>query len=60
MFSLFCFDNFLNISQANDDVRLDAVMQQVLHLVNSLLDSTPATHKRNMRIRTYKVRLTSQ
>ncbi|ELU13193.1 hypothetical protein CAPTEDRAFT_149364 [Capitella teleta] len=41
--------------KGRDDLRQDAVMQQVFQLVNNLLDATPATAKRNLNIRTYKV-----
>ena len=42
-------------SQGKDDLRQDAVMQQVFVLVNRLLRKEPATCKRRLSIRTYKV-----
>ena len=44
-------------SQGKDDLRQDAVMQQVFVLVNRLLRKEPATCKRRLSIRTYKVGL---
>ncbi|BBN18785.1 serine-protein kinase ATM [Marchantia polymorpha subsp. ruderalis] len=39
----------------NDDMRQDAVMEQLFGLVNNLLQEHPDTQKRNLGIRTYKV-----
>ncbi|KAJ7289937.1 hypothetical protein O6H91_Y303200 [Diphasiastrum complanatum] len=39
----------------NDDLRQDAVMEQLFGLVNKLLQDHPDTKKRELRIRTYKV-----
>ena len=39
----------------NDDLRQDAVIQQLFGLVNTLLKQCPSTNERSMRIRTYKV-----
>ena len=39
----------------NDDLRQDAIMEQVFEQVNSLLRSHPQTRQRNLGIRTYKV-----
>ena len=39
----------------NDDLRQDAIMEQVFEQVSSLLKDHQATRKRNMGIRTYKV-----
>ena len=41
--------------QGRDDLRQDAVMQQVFKLVNRLLAKEPSTSKRGLNIRTYKV-----
>ena len=41
--------------QGRDDLRQDAVMQQVFVLVNRLLQKERETSKRNLNIRTYKV-----
>ena len=41
--------------QGKDDLRQDAVMQQVFVLVNRLLRREPATCKRRLSVRTYKV-----
>ena len=41
--------------KGRDDLRQDAVMQQVFCLVNKLLLKEPATAKRKLSIRTYKV-----
>lgn len=43
------------VLQGKDDLRQDAVMQQVFMLVNRLLRNDPATRKRRLAIRTYKV-----
>ena len=42
-------------TQGKDDLRQDAVMQQVFMLVNCLLRKDKATRKRALAIRTYKV-----
>ena len=42
--------------KGRDDLRQDAVMQQVFVLVNQLLAKEPATAKRKLSIRTYRVR----
>ena len=42
-------------SQGKDDLRQDAVMQQVFVLVNRLLKKEPETSKRRLCVRTYKV-----
>ena len=41
--------------KGKDDLRQDAVMQQVFEMVNKLLKENPQTRKRELRIRTYKV-----
>ncbi|XP_071112563.1 serine-protein kinase ATM-like [Haliotis cracherodii] len=41
--------------KGRDDLRQDAVMQQVFGMVNSLLKKNPETKKRCLRIRMYKV-----
>lgn len=41
--------------QGNDDLRQDAVMQQVFTIMNSLLKENKDTLKRRLLIRTYKV-----
>ncbi len=41
--------------KGRDDLRQDAVMQQVFVLVNQLLQKDPATSKRHLNIRTYRV-----
>ena len=38
-----------------DDLRQDAVMQQVFGLINTLLRNDPKTRKRRLQIRQYKV-----
>lgn len=45
----------LQVKSGNDDMRQDAVMQQFFELVNSVLQQNPDTHKRKLRIATYKV-----
>ena len=47
----------LPLFQGKDDLRQDAVMQQVFVLVNRLLMREPITRKRKLSIRTYKVSL---
>jgi len=39
-----------------DDLRQDAVMQQVFQLINTLLSADPEASRRKLRVRTYKVR----
>jgi ataxia telangiectasia mutated family protein len=41
--------------KGNDDVRQDAVMEQVFHRVNQLLKTDRETRKRNLSMRTYRV-----
>eukprot|EP00511_Aplanochytrium_stocchinoi_P005548 CAMPEP_0204824758 /NCGR_PEP_ID=MMETSP1346-20131115/2752_1 /ASSEMBLY_ACC=CAM_ASM_000771 /TAXON_ID=215587 /ORGANISM="Aplanochytrium stocchinoi, Strain GSBS06" /LENGTH=472 /DNA_ID=CAMNT_0051952089 /DNA_START=1 /DNA_END=1419 /DNA_ORIENTATION=- len=41
--------------KSGDDLRQDAVMEQLFVLVNELLESDEETRKRNLRLRTYKV-----
>lgn len=41
--------------KAKDDLRQDAVMQQVFTVINTLLRTCKETKRRNLRIRTYKV-----
>ncbi len=41
--------------KGNDDVRQDAVMEQVFHRVNQLLKSDHETRSRNLSMRTYRV-----
>ena len=41
--------------QGGDDLRQDAVMQQVFGLVNTLLDRVPDTAQRDLHVRMYKV-----
>lgn len=41
--------------KGKDDLRQDAVMQQVFTVMNTLLRTCKETKKRNLRIRTYKV-----
>jgi ataxia telangiectasia mutated family protein len=47
------FSQFLYIGK--DDLRQDAVMQQMFSLVNTLLGEDLETRKRRLKIRTYKV-----
>ena len=42
--------------KGQDDLRQDAVMQQVFGLVNNLLNKEAGTRKRKLKVRTYKVR----
>lgn len=42
-------------SQGQDDLRQDAVMQQVFGVMNKLLQVEPMTKARRLHIRTYKV-----
>lgn len=41
--------------KGNDDIRQDAVMEQVFTLVNQLLARDERTRRRHLNIRTYKV-----
>jgi len=41
--------------EGDDDLRQDAVMEQVFQLVNVLLDKDDGSKRRNLSIRTYKV-----
>ncbi|XP_034831737.1 serine-protein kinase ATM-like [Maniola hyperantus] len=41
--------------KGEDDLRQDAVMQQVFNIVNSLLENSPITYRNKLHIRTYKV-----
>lgn len=41
--------------KGKDDLRQDAVMQQVFTVMNALLRTCKETKRRNLRIRTYKV-----
>ena len=43
------------LNQGKDDLRQDAVMQQVFGMVNQLLKENGETRKRDLRIKTYKV-----
>ncbi|KAL7272152.1 Serine/threonine-protein kinase tel1 [Rhizina undulata] len=43
------------VKGGNDDLRQDAIMEQVFEQVSSLLQKTRATRQRNLSIRTYKV-----
>ena len=47
---------YRQLVKGKDDLRQDAVMQQVFVLMNRLLAKDPATASRNLSIRTYKVR----
>ena len=44
------------VKSGMDDLRQDAVMQQFFGLVNNFLQASAPTHKRQLRIATYKVR----
>jgi ataxia telangiectasia mutated family protein len=46
---------YRQLVKGRDDLRQDAVMQQIFALVNDLLTSNKETRKRNLRVRTYKV-----
>ncbi|CAH2066738.1 unnamed protein product, partial [Iphiclides podalirius] len=41
--------------KGEDDLRQDAVMQQVFNIVNKLLENNPITNKNKLLVRTYKV-----
>lgn len=43
------------LPQGRDDLRQDAVMQQVFMMVNNLLEKNLETRKRRLNVRTYKV-----
>lgn len=43
------------ILQGKDDLRQDAIMQQVFEMLNTLLHKNPGTKKRNLSVRQYKV-----
>jgi len=45
----------LQVKSGNDDMRQDAVMQQFFALINNVLQESPDTQKRKLRIVTYKV-----
>ena len=47
---------YISVIQGRDDLRQDAVMQQVFGMVNSLLQKDQETRKRHLKVRTYKVR----
>ena len=53
---LLCCCCLLQVKSGNDDLRQDAVMQQFFWLVNQLLRQQPRTQRRNLFVRTYKVR----
>lgn len=46
---------YKQLVKGRDDLRQDAVMQQVFNLVNRLLQNNASTKKRKLKIRTYKV-----
>ena len=43
--------------QGKDDLRQDAVMQQVFEMVNDLLQRDTESSRRHLKVRTYKVRM---
>ena len=45
----------LQVKSGMDDMRQDAVMQQFFALINNVLQESPDTQKRKLRIVTYKV-----
>lgn len=45
----------LQVKSGNDDMRQDAVMQQFFALINNVLQESPDTQKRKLKIVTYKV-----
>jgi len=47
--------NGSNFISGKDDLRQDAVMQQVFNVINSFLSINEETRRRRLRIRTYKV-----
>ena len=50
----------LQVKSGNDDMRQDAVMQQFFALINNVLQESPDTQKRKLRIVTYKVNVALQ
>jgi hypothetical protein len=52
-----CFNKILVLItfQGKDDLRQDAVMQQVFTMLNTLLKNNKETQNRKLLIRTYKV-----
>ncbi|KAL6075751.1 non-specific serine/threonine protein kinase [Balamuthia mandrillaris] len=46
---------YKQLVKGNDDLRQDQVMQQMFHMVNTLLNQNMETHRRRLRVRTYKV-----
>ncbi|KAK4047357.1 Serine/threonine-protein kinase tel1 [Microbotryomycetes sp. JL221] len=46
---------YIELMKGNDDMRQDAVMEQVFELVNKLLASDEQTRRRKLHLRTYKV-----
>lgn len=46
---------YVQLLKGNDDLRQDAVMQQVFDVVNIFLQQDPEAKKRKLRIQTYKV-----
>ena len=46
---------YKQLVKGKDDLRQDAVMQQIFQMVNVLLQAEPETQKRQLHIRTYKV-----
>ncbi|PZC82370.1 hypothetical protein B5X24_HaOG210411 [Helicoverpa armigera] len=47
--------NNVLLIKGGDDLKQDAVMQQVFSIVNTLLENNPVTNKNKLLIRTYKV-----
>jgi serine-protein kinase ATM len=47
--------NYTQLIKGKDDLRQDAVMEQVFQMVNTLLQQNPNTRKRRLAIKTYKV-----
>ena len=47
--------SFTELVKSGDDLREDAVMQQIFDFVNSLLTRDSAANSRSLNIRTYKV-----
>lgn len=45
----------LRVLQGQDDIRVDAVMQQIFTIMNKLLLENKNTSKRRLLLRTYKV-----
>lgn len=50
-----CFISSQFKGEGNDDLRQDAVMEQVFDLVNNLLRRDRETKRRDLRVRDYKV-----